>query len=97
MEIRFRRVGVLLLVFSIFVSPYQAQTRDDSFQTQADAYLRSYAEQGRFRGSVLISSNGSVTFEKSFIIVLSNVEDAPVRAIANDLGSLLLDGKVQKQ
>jgi CubicO group peptidase (beta-lactamase class C family) len=34
--------------------------------------------------------------EKAFVIVLSNVEDAPVRTIANDLGSLLLDGKIQE-
>lgn len=32
--------------------------------------------------------------EKAFVIVLANVEDAPVRIIANGLGELLLTGKV---
>jgi CubicO group peptidase (beta-lactamase class C family) len=32
--------------------------------------------------------------DQAFVIVLSNLEDAPVRSIANDLGSLLLDGKI---
>lgn len=32
--------------------------------------------------------------DQAFVIVLSNLEDAPVRAIANDLGALLLDGKI---
>ena len=31
--------------------------------------------------------------ERAFVIVLSNLEDAPVRVIANGLGELLLDGK----
>jgi hypothetical protein len=32
--------------------------------------------------------------EKAFIIVLSNLEDAPVRVIANGLGELLINGKI---
>ena len=32
--------------------------------------------------------------DQAFVIVLSNLEDAPVRAMANDLGALLLDGKI---
>jgi CubicO group peptidase (beta-lactamase class C family) len=32
--------------------------------------------------------------EKAFIVILSNLEDAPVRVIANGLGGLLLDGKI---
>jgi hypothetical protein len=30
--------------------------------------------------------------ERGFIVVLSNLEDAPVRDMANDLGALLFDG-----
>jgi CubicO group peptidase (beta-lactamase class C family) len=32
--------------------------------------------------------------DRGFIIVLSNLEDAPVRDMANDLGALLFDGKL---
>ena len=61
----FRR-AIPMLVFLLSVGTAGAQELDSAFRVKADNYVKALADQGRFRGSVLLWLKGDTVLEKSY-------------------------------